>query len=88
MRIQPNWGVIINTDEGDAYITDREGDFRVRCRPDATPSRMFQPYAVEIAYGLKLVGINSRVVQFNDSIPTQFAEIKNEHIYYWDSMDS
>ena len=88
MRIQPNWGVIISTDEGDAYITDREGDFRVRCRPNATPSRMFQPYAVEISYGLKLIGIDARVVKFDEYTPTQFPDIKNEHIYYWDSMNS
>ena len=88
MRLQPNWYVIVKTDEGDAFITDREGDFRVRCRPNARPSRMFEPYAKEIVDGLKILGLDARADHFEELTSDQFLGIKNEHVYYWDSMNS
>jgi hypothetical protein len=83
MRLQPNWYVIVKTDEGDAFITDREGNSRIRCRPTARPSAMFERFAVEIVRGLNFLGISAEPVEYPDSIPEQFHNLYQEHVYYW-----
>ena len=88
MRLQPNWYVIVKTDEGDAFITDREGNSRIRCRPTARPSAMFERFAVEIVRGLSFLGISAKPVECSDSTPEQFSGLYQEHVYYWNKAIS
>ena len=85
MRLQPNWYVIVTTDEGPAFITDREGNSRIRCRPAARPSVMFERFAREVVQGLNRIGIEARAVTFDESLPypEQYPNLYQEHIYYW-----
>ena len=88
MRLQPNYCVIVKTDEGDAFITDREGDSRIRCRPTARPSVMFERFAREIVQGLNRIGVEAQTVIFDDSYPEQFPNLYQEHVYYWNKAVS